>query len=577
MAQNPMRNTLYYGDNLDVLRQHVPDESVGLVYLDPPFNSNASYNVLFKERSGEESPAQIKAFTDTWDWTLESERTFEQEIILHPGTPSKVKDMITALRQFLGSNALMSYLVMMTPRLVELRRVLKPTGSIYVHCDPTAGHYLKLTLDAIFGPDHFRSEISWRRTNAHNDAKQGRRQYGNVRDTILFYSKGAQWTWNWLYTEYDDEYVNAFYKFTEQAAGRKYRMGDLTAAKPGGDTSYEWRVKRTKDGDWEADLTNEYTHPVAGWEYKGVQPYQGRYWAYSKGNMETMAREGRVVYAKSGTPNFKRYLDEMPGVPLQNDWSDIRPASKSESLGYPTQKPQTLLERIIQASSNEGDVVLDPFCGCGTAVAAAQGLKRQWIGIDVTHLAVALMKNRLKTGFGIIPGKDYDVVGEPVDVGGARALAEQDRHQFQYWAMSLLEAFPREQGKKGADKGVDGVVYFIDGPRHVPHKAIVQVKSGKVSSPLIRDLKGTVEREKAALGLFITLDEPTRDMRAEAVSAGFHHSDLWQRDYPKVQIRTIGELLEGKQFELPMHPSMYQAAQRVRPAEGRQAGFGEAV
>ena len=204
-------------------------------------------------------------------------------------------------------------------------------------------------------------------------------------------------------------------------------------------------------------------------------------------------------------------------------------------------------------------------------------MKRQWIGIDVTHLAVALMKNRLKTGFGIIPGNDYDVVGEPVDVGGARALAEQDRYQFEYWAMSLLEAFPREQSKKGADRGVDGVVYFIDGPRRAPHKAIVQVKSGKVSSPLIRDLKGTVEREKAALGLFITLEEPTRDMRTEAVSAGFHHSELWQRDYPKMQIRTIGELLEGKQFELPMHPSMYQAAQRVRPAEGRQAGFGEAV
>ena len=266
-------------------------------------------------------------------------------------------------------------------------------------------------------------------------------------------------------------------------------------------------------------------------------------------------------------------------MPVQDVWTDIESLRSwhKERLGYPTQKPEVLLGRIIEASSNEGDVVLDPFCGCGTAVAAAQGLKRRWIGIDVTHLAVTLMKNRLKTGFGIIPGNDYDVVGEPVDVGGARALAEQDRHQFQYWAMSLLEAFPREQGKKGADKGVDGVVYFIDGPRRAPHKAIVQVKSGKVSSPLIRDLKGTVEREKAALGLFITLDEPTRDMRTEAVSAGFHHSDLWQRDYPKVQIRTIDELLEGKQFELPMHPSMYQAAQRVRPTQDRQPGLEEAV
>ena len=269
----------------------------------------------------------------------------------------------------------------------------------------------------------------------------------------------------------------------------------------------------------------------------------------------------------------------MPGVPLQNIW-DVTYApisiSSSERLGYPTQKPQALLERIIQASSNEGDVVLDPFCGCGTAVAAAEKLKRRWVGIDITHLAVALMKNRLKTAFDIVPGRDYEVVGEPADVGGARALAEQDRYQFQFWAMSLLEAFPREQGKRGADRGIDGVVYFIDGPRRSPQKAIVQVKSGKVSSPLIRDLKGTVEREKAALGLFITLEEPTRDMRTEAVSAGFYHSDVWQRDFPKLQIRTVAELLGGRAFELPQHPSMYQPAQRVERPEGRQAGLEEA-
>ena len=471
----------------------------------------------------------------------------------------------------------MAYLVMMTPRLVELRRVLKPTGSIYLHCDPTASHYLKVLMDAIFGKDYFRSEISWRRTNAHNDAKQGRRQYGNVRDTIYFYTKGSKWTWNWLYTEYDSDYVDTFYKLTEQDSGRRYQMDNLTAAKPGGDTSYEWRVKRPWNRDWEADLTNEYTNPIEGWEYKGALPYQGRYWAYSKELMASMANEGRIVYTKTGTPRYKRYLDEMPGVPLQNDWTDIRPASRSEAMGYPTQKPLALLERIVQASSNEGDVVLDPFCGCGTAIAAAQKLNRQWIGIDITHLAVALMKNRLKTAFNIIPGKDYQVVGEPVDVGSARALAEQDRFQFEFWAMSLLEAFPREQKKRGADQGVDGVVYFIDGPRRAVNKAVVQVKSGRVSSPLIRDLVGTVEREKAAMGLFITLEEPTRDMRTEAVSAGFYHSDLWQMDYPKIQIRTVGELLEGKGFEVPRHPQTYQPAQRITRAEGEQGRLDEAA
>ena len=347
-------------------------------------------------------------------------------------------------------------------------------------------------------------------------------------------------------------------------------MGDLTAAKLGGDTSYEWRVKRPRDGEWETDYTDEYLQPLNGWEYKAALPYRGRFWAYSKRLMTTMAQEGRIVYTKSGMPNYKRYLDEMPGVPLQNDWTDIRPASRSESLGYQTQKPLALLERIIQASSNEGDVVLDPFCGCGTAVAAAQKLNRQWIGIDITHLAVALMKNRLKTGFGLVSGKEYKVVGEPVDVGSARALAEQDRYQFQYWAVSLLEALPRGEEKKGADRGIDGVVHFVEGKRRSMEKAIVQVKSGKVSSPHIRDLKGTMEREKAVMGLYITLQEPTREMEKEAVSAGFYHSELWQRDYPKIQIRTVGELLDGKSFEMPNPSSTYKPAPRVKAKKGRQ-------
>ena len=570
-----MSNTLFYGDNLQVLREHIADASVDLVYLDPPFNSNASYNVLFREKSGEDSPAQIKAFTDTWEWTLETERTFEQDIILHPGTPAAVKDMITAFRQFIGQNAMMAYLVMMTPRLVELRRILKPTGSLYLHCDPTASHYLKLLLDAVFGAGNFRSEINWRRTNAHNDARQGRRQYGNVRDTIFFYSKSNKWSWNWLYTDYDNQYVNDFYKFTEQDSGRRYQMGDLTAAKSGGDTSYEWRVKRARDGEWEADLTEEYHRPVEGWEYKGVLPYQGRYWGYSKQGMVGMAEEGRLTYTGNGTPRYKRYLDEMPGVPLQNDWTDIRPTSRSESLGYPTQKPEALLERIIQASSNEGDVILDPFCGCGTAVAAAQKLNRQWLGIDVTHLAVALMKSRLKTAFNLDPGADYAVVGEPRDVGSARALWEQDPYQFQFWAVSLLEAQPQAEQRRGADRGIDGIIYFVDGPRRTPQKVVIQVKGGRVSSPQIRDLKGVVEREKAALGLFISLDDPTRDMRTEEAVGGFYHSELWQRDFPKIQIRTIADLLADRGFDLPPRQPMYQPAERVRPAEGEQGALEE--
>ena len=552
-----MTNTLYYGDNLDILRQHVGDESVDLVYLDPPFNSNASYNVLFKERSGEESPAQIKAFTDTWEWTQESERTYEQEIILNPETPPNVKEMITAFRQFIGSNAMMAYLVMMTPRLVELRRVLKPTGSIYLHCDPTASHYLKLLMDTVFGKERFRNEIQWRRYGAHNDVGQGSRHFGRVHDILLLYAKGKEPTWNQVFTPLDPQYVASTYRYVEPETGKRFTTTPLTG--PGGAAK---------------------GNPVFEWNG------HTRAWRYSKETMERLESEGRLYYSRTGYARQKRYLDESRGVPAQDVWDDIRSLSggHKERLGYQTQKPQALLERIIEASSNEGDVVLDPFCGCGTAVAAAEKLKRRWVGIDVTHLAVALMKNRLKTAFDIVPGRDYEVVGEPADAGGARTLAEQDRYQFQFWAMSLLEAFPREQslprtgygGKKGADRGIDGVVYFIDGPRRSTQKAIVQVKSGRVSSPLIRDLKGTVEREKAALGLFITLEEPTRDMRTEAVSAGFYRSEVWQRDFPRLQIRTVGELLGGRGFELPPHPSMYQAAQRVERPEGRQAGLEEA-
>ncbi len=540
-----MNNTLYYGDNLDILRQHVPDESVDLIYLDPPFNSNASYNVLFKEQTGEESPAQIKAFTDTWEWTQESERVFEQEIILNPTAPPNVKDMITAFRDFIGRNAMMAYLVMMTPRLVELHRVLKPTGSIYLHCDPTASHYLKLLMDSIFGAGNFRTEVIWRRTNAKGLAFKG---YPRNHDTLLYYSKGDDFKWNRPFRPHDPEYVEQFYRFTEPETGRRYRLSDLS--NPNRD------------------------RPNLTYEWNGHM----RVWRWTKERMQEAHENDLIHYSSTGLASQKRYLDEMQGNPVDTIWEDVRPvqAQAKERLGYPTQKPQALLERIIEASSNEGDVVLDPFCGCGTAVAAAEKLKRQWIGVDVTHLAVALMKNRLKTAFNIVPGTDYEVVGEPADVGSARALAEQDRYQFQFWAMSLLEAFPREQSKRGADRGIDGVLHFIDGPRRTTRKAVVQVKSGKVSSPLIRDLKGTVDREKAALGLFITLEEPTRDMRTEAVSAGFYRSEVWQRDYPKIQIRTVEDLLAGSPFDLPPHPSMYQAAERVHRPEGKQSTLEEA-
>ena len=579
-----MTNTLYYGDNLDILRQYVPDESVDLIYLDPPFNSNASYNVLFKEQSGEGSPAQIKAFTDTWEWTQESERVFEQEIIMNPTTPPNVKDMITAFREFIGRNAMMAYLVMMTPRLVELRRVLKSTGSIYLHCDPNASHYLKLLLDAVFGAGNFRNEITWRRTGTHNKA----RRFAPIHDTIFFYTKSDSYSWKEVKRPYMKGHVEEYFVPDNQGWRTNYYGNVLTGSgirggesgKPwkGFDPSAKgrhWAIPRRLIEDVNEDLSKLSQHQKLDrlYELGYIKIRDGQAWPIYEHYVTP--EDGQSI------PDIWAYQPHTGGTVFGRDDgidSDVRWLSTTdqERLGYPTQKPEALLERIIEASSNEGDVVLDPFCGCGTAVAAAEKLKRRWIGFDVTHLAVALMKNRLKTGFNIVPGKDYEVVGEPADVGSARALAEQDRYQFEFWAMSLLEAFPREQKKRGADRGIDGVIHFIDGPRRSAHKAVVQVKSGRVSSPLIRDLKGTVEREKAALGLFITLEDPTRDMRTEAVSAGFYHSEVWQRDYPKIQIRTIKDLLTGNTFDIPPHPSMYQAAQRVRRPEGKQTTLEEA-
>ena len=535
-----MRNALYYGDNLQVLREHVPDESVDLVYLDPPFNSNASYNVLFKERTGEESPAQIKAFTDTWEWTQETEWTFGTDIIQNPKVPSAVKEMIGAFRQFIGQNAMMAYLVMMAPRLVELRRVLKPTGSIYLHCDPTASHYLKLLMDAVFGVANFRSEITWRRTNAKGLAFKG---YPHNSDHLLYYSLGDEFSWNRPFLPHDPEYVEQFYRYEDPESGRRYRLSDLT------------NPNRNR--------------PNLTYEWNG----HSRVWRWTKERMQQAHNVGLIHYSSTGLASQKRYLDEMKGNPVDTIWDDIRPiqAQSQERLGYPTQKPEALLERIIQASSNEGDVVLDPFCGCGTAVAAGEKLNRQWIGIDVTHLAVALMKSRLKTAFGLDPVKDYDVVGEPQDEGGAKALWDQDPYQFQYWAVSLLEAQPQQEQKKGADGGIDGLIYFLDGPKKTPQKIVIQVKGGHVSVPQVRDLKGVVEREKAAMGLFISLQKPTAPMNSESASGGFYHSDLWQRDFPKIQLRTVSEMLEGKGFELPSRPAAYQPAQRVRRPQGQQA------
>ncbi len=539
-------NTLYYGDNLDVLRAYIADESIDLVYLDPPFKSNQDYNVLFAEQNGSRSAAQIQAFQDTWRWDQAAAQAYEQ--IVEAG--GSVAQVMMGFAQFLRHTDMLAYLCMMAPRLAELRRVLKPTGSLYLHCDPTASHYLKMLLDAVFGPERFVNEISWKRSSAHSDTKQGMKRCGRIRDVLLLYTKTATYTWNPVYTPYTPEYLESEYRH-EAPDGRRYKETDLTAAKPGGETEYDWPVKRRVKANarWEADLTKEYKSPKGGWEYKLVPPYKGRYWAYSKANVIQFARQNQLIHRSTGMPRLMQFADEMPGISLQDLWDDIPPESGAKDLGYPTQKPEGLLERIITSSSNDGDVVLDPFCGCGTAVSVAQCLNRKWVGIDITHLAVSLIKHRLHSAF----GRDavYQVIGEPVDLPGAKALAEQDRFQFQWWTLGLVGARPVEQ-KKGADRGIDGRLYFHDeGEAGRTKQIILSVKSGKVSVRDVRDLRGVVERENAQIGVLLSLETPTKPMRTEAATGGFYHSPGWKKKYPRIQVHTVAQLLKGKGINYP--------------------------
>lgn len=526
-------NVLYFGDNLEILRnrEYFPDGCVDLIYLDPPFNSKKDYNILFKENGGVESEAQIQAFTDSWHWTKAAEDTYHDVVI---NGPLNVGKLIGALHDAIGHNDVMAYLVMMTARLIELHRVLKPTGSLYLHCDPTASHYLKLVLDQIFGPTNFRNEIVWKRTSAHSDSGV----FGNAHDVIFYYSKHNDFTSNKQYQPYDNEYIESHYRYKDKN-GRLYRTDNLTAiGLSGGGYTYEW-------------------HGVI------------KIWRCPIERMRELDAEGRIRYTKSGTAEYIRYLDEMPGMPAQDIWYDIFPINSQaqERLGFQTQKPIALLERIIKSSSNEGDIVLDPFCGCGTAVVAAQKLGRKWIGIDITHLAIALMRNRLKDSFDI----EAEVVGEPTDLAGAKALARQDRYQFQWWALSRIKARPVGEKKKGADKGIDGVIHFIDDTTGKPKRVVVQVKSGHVGVNAVRELKSVAADE--AMGVFITLEPPTRPMEEEAVTSGYYHSPIWDKDYPKIQILTIEDLLHGRTVDMPPQAQTnvtFTRAQKIIKKEGEQ-------
>ncbi len=546
-------NALYYGDNLDILRRYVPDESVDLVYLDPPFNSNADYNVIFRDESGRSSDAQLLAFEDTWHWGpgVESVYAFLTNTSLHRGRVAEpVASIIGALRQGLGTNQMTAYLVEMTVRLVELHRVLKPTGSLYLHCDPTASHYLKLVLDAIFGPNRFRNELIWRRTTAHSSAKK----YAPVHDTLLYYSASDQHVWNEPRTDYDQAYLDKYYRF-DDGDGRLY---------------------------WRADITGSgVRHGSSGQAWRGIDPTTiGRHWTVPYEDLDRLDAEGRLYWPPRGVmPQFKRYREDLRGRAVTDVWDDIdriNPVGR-ERLGYPTQKPLALLERIIKTSSNPGDLVLDPFCGCGTAVVAAQKLDRRWVGIDITHLSIAVMRARLRDSFPELG--EVKVIGQPNEVEGARMLAAQSlegRYEFQYWALSLIDAQPAGDRKKGADSGIDGRITFTDAGGQV-RPVLVSVKSGHVNVAQVRDLIGTMQREGAPLGVFLTLEEPSKPMLVESSGAGVFYSELSKREYPRVQVFTIRELLDGRRPSLPLLVlPTYQQAERVekKAAEQQQELFG---
>jgi site-specific DNA-methyltransferase (adenine-specific) len=565
--------TLYYGDNLDILRRYLKDETVDLVYLDPPFNSAQNYNAFFHEKEGTDAASQIQAFEDTWHWNVESEKTY-QDLITQPG---KVSEVMQAFRTFLGQNDMMAYIAMMAPRLVELRRVLKATGSLYLHCDPTASHYLKLLLDAVFAPSNYRNEIIWKRSNPKSLITVN---FATCTDTILRYTKTDKYTFHQPYEEHDPEYVESAYKYTDKKG--RYRLLPL--------------------------LNPNDNRPNLTYEFLGVT----RVWRWTKERMQKAYEEGLVVQLKPGAvPQYKKHLQDSKGRTVTNCWMDIPQAAGNEALGYPTQKPIALLERILNASSNPGDLVLDPFCGCGTTIDAAEKLGRKWIGIDITQLAVTLIKNRLldtygsrmkfvtgaapsfgRDAFHSVPDselKDSDtvqsvptesivrIIGEPVTPNEASILAEQDKFQFQWWALGLVGARPVEQ-KKGADHGIDGKVLFRDHPQATkPEQIIIQVKGGKTGVKDVRDLRGVLDREKAAMGVLISLQPPTGPMEAEAASAGFYTHKMNEQQYPRLQLRTVKELMEGKGIERPSNVAAvdetFKKAPKAKDKGHHQAGL----
>lgn len=528
-------NKLYYGDNLKIM-QRMKKSCVDLIYLDPPFNSKRNYNMMYKSMTGQPVPEQAEAFCDTWEMDAEKEKALDAmpKMMIDFGVDDYYVNFwalwIKALRK--TQPHLLAYLVYMVERLLHMKSILKANGSIYLHCDPTASHYIKVMMDGIFGHQNFRSEIIWKRTSSHNSAKR----WGPVHDVILFYSKSDKYTWNRVSQPYDEKYVEGFYRQRDEE-GRRFQLGDLTGA-------------GTRMGD-------------SGRPWRNVDPTEsGRHWAVpavpglSKEEIADISVQERLdlldemglIYwpAKGSIPRFRRYYDPDLGVAAQDMIVDIDPISPhaKERLGYPTQKPIALLDRIIRASSDEGDVVFDPFCGCGTTIYAAEKSGRKWIGCDIAILSVNLMSEILVNKYQLTKGKHFDITGIPASVEQAQLLLESDAYQFQHWVVERVGGFPTK--KKVADHGIDGRVYFEtqNGLRDM----VLSVKGGKTVRPTdIRDLRGVLEREAASeMAGFISLQTPSKAMRDEAAQAGIYEYN--NTSYPRIQLLTVKDIIEDRRL-----------------------------
>lgn len=532
-------NKLWYGDNLTIM-QAMGKHSVDLVYLDPPFNSKQNYNLLYKTMTGKPVPEQVEAFCDTWEMDAQKEAIARSMPVLmrEHGVDDYYVDFWRLWMQALRHSQphLLAYLIFMVQRMLHMKSILRPTGSIYLHCDSAASHYIKVMMDGIFGHDNFRNEIVWKRQSAHSDARS---KFSSVTDVILFYAASRNTKFNAQYTLHDPEYLDKFYKHDDGDGRGRYRLGDMSAPKGGGMSAIN---KRT-------GLPN-------GWyRYNGYEP-PATGWRFSPETMARLDSEGRLYLPvhKDGTPDhkrrmaLKRYHEEQKGSIVTNIWTDIPPVQSGDSLGYPTQKPLLLLKRIIEASSNKGDVVFDPFCGCGTTIYAAQETERQWIGCDIAILSIKLVREVLKERYRLSEGHNYSVDGIPTSVDGAQELFNKDPSTFQNWFVERVGGFPMQ--RKSADRGIDGRIYFET--RAGLREMMLQVKGGKHVRPTdVRDLRGVLEREPTAeLAGFLSITPPTKAMMSEAAEAGTYEYGGVQ--YPRIQFLTTADVLvEKREFHMP--------------------------